>query len=363
MVKIEIGPGPETLVKVRLGDRDWLITGTAGNARLAKAYENDPLRAQIIAFAPDTNTLISLYSPSTVAEHPNDFNPIGISYIPKNQSSGDLYVINEIKGPKKGVLCFHLSLQEDQGKRTLPTLIPQAIPHIPYLSKERLNSIAACRDGSFYISTFYLSPFPRREGSQPNVKDQEKEKPKDSVYRYDPKGAGQWSRVAGNIGGANGLALSPDKEYLFVSAYYQRCVWRFKRNTKTGTLSDPYKIKLKAFPDNLTVDQNILYITAQTHLLKTGLHVLLSPHLSHLPFQSKAQVYTHSIEAQASAQFSEPSQAMLSITIPDDYQAASTCVKLGDSFFISQIMGNHLLKLRKTDDSLQSVQFKRSSLE
>ncbi|NJN23773.1 MAG: hypothetical protein HC810_04445 [Acaryochloridaceae cyanobacterium RL_2_7] len=176
---------------------------------------------------------------------------------------------------------------------------------------------------------------------------------KDSIYQFKPDefGRGQWIRIAGNIGGANGLALSPDENFLFVSAYYQRCVWRFTRDSTTGALSPPEKIPVKAFPDNLTVDHDDLYITGQTNLLKTGLYLVLSQLLPNIPLRSRSKVFLSEINA------SEPEAEHISgIVIPDDYKAASTCVRVGDSYFLSQIVDHSLLKLPKTNYPLKTTQ-------
>ncbi|NJN23774.1 MAG: hypothetical protein HC810_04450 [Acaryochloridaceae cyanobacterium RL_2_7] len=143
-----------------MGGRDWLLTGTAGTGRLGASYKTHPLRAKILALSPDLESLVCLYPTSESIEQPADFNPVGMSYVPQDDSSGTLYVVNDVDFNKGGgIWCFHLSSTSDSESEIPLKLKTQNIPYIAFPSNGSPNSIAACRHGMFTsaISIFLLS--------------------------------------------------------------------------------------------------------------------------------------------------------------------------------------------------------------
>jgi len=70
------------------------------------------------------------------------------------------------------------------------------------------------------------------------------------VLYYDGR---QFKKVAGSIGYANGIALSPDEKTVYVGATVGRKIHVYSRNVKTGELTEKTSIKLDTGVDNLDV--------------------------------------------------------------------------------------------------------------
>ncbi len=66
----------------------------------------------------------------------------------------------------------------------------------------------------------------------------------------------QWSVAASKLRFANGLALSPDGDRLYVAESAGKAVKVFERNRQNGKLTPAETYSLDAAPDNLTLDED-----------------------------------------------------------------------------------------------------------
>lgn len=79
--------------------------------------------------------------------------------------------------------------------------------------------------------------------------------------------------AAGEIGGANGIAMSADGRTLYLSATTEKAIKVFKRDINTGSLTYQLSIPLGSFPDNIEKnEEGILYVACMPKALTYMAH-------------------------------------------------------------------------------------------
>lgn len=357
-----VGPGPEDLAAVALDDGCQLVlTATAprgGIGGLLASFSADKHKLRQLSPTGEVEDLllpeeIKLYKPlalsvvvpTDVISTDADSNPPVKLFVLDHQREG-------LSAEEQGrILCLQLKVEGCKatvaaGCDGLPQSV--AVPR----SAGSANSIAATRTGQIYLSTFKLSLWGSDETPrQPESLSAESTPLKgDAIYLYSPH-ADRWTLAAEGISGANGLALSQDERYLFVSAYHAGKVWRFARDPDSGALSDPQAILnlpelgLPGHPDNLTLDADgRLYVAAQTSKMATLLYLLVHPSIP-----SHAQIYRLD-----DPRLDAPQVACFKV--PERFHGASTALALKSPaepgqtrLILGQIVGDKLLELQVND--------------
>lgn len=242
-----------------------------------------------------------------------------------------------LEGVKNSIILEYLQKIEIPADKYKKSIVSNIIPFVSP------NNIAVCRDGTIYVSNFNLRLSPQSSSNSVKIYTQKEDTA--SISYSDTiisnRGA-DWHIVASHLGGANGLAISDDERYLYVSGYYQRCVWQFERHSQTGDLINPKQIKLDAHPDNLTFDNNHLYITAQESLRSTTSYLLNARFIGKPNiFSSKSKIFKYQVGSK-----SKSADLITELKVPSGYNAASTCVKCGDSYYLSQIIDDQIVEIK-----------------
>jgi len=164
---------------------------------------------------------------------PEAFQPLGLDYF-EDGDTRRLFVVNEA-GPSVEVFDV-----EENGDLT----------HVETFAERRLtspNNIAAVGPRAFYVTNDV------RPGRDARIA---------ALYFLMRVGSGEvfyvdgavWRVAAENLRFANGLALSPARDKLYVAETAGKAVKVFARNPETGALTREKTIRLKASPDNINVD-------------------------------------------------------------------------------------------------------------
>ncbi|WP_425409132.1 SMP-30/gluconolactonase/LRE family protein [Hyphococcus sp.] len=164
---------------------------------------------------------------------PQDFRPLGLDYY-EHENVRRLFVVNEV-GPSVEMFAV-----EDNGDLT----------HLETYAERRLtspNSVAATGPRSFYVTNDVR---PGRNARIANLHFLLRHGLGD-IYHVD---GDVWRHAAGGLRFANGLALTPEGEKLYVAETAGMAVRVYDR--EAGALRPAETIRIGASPDNITIDQD-----------------------------------------------------------------------------------------------------------
>ncbi|WDI31419.1 SMP-30/gluconolactonase/LRE family protein [Hyphococcus flavus] len=166
---------------------------------------------------------------------PEAFRPLGIDYYEDGETRR-LFVVNDA-GPS--VEVYDVLENGD-------------LEHLDTFSERRLNSpnsVAATSARSFYVTNDV------RPGRKARIA---------SLHFLMRTGSGDvyfvdgaiWKHVAEGLRFANGIALGPDGESVYVAETSGKAVQVFRRDPASGSLTPANTINLKSSPDNVSVDSS-----------------------------------------------------------------------------------------------------------
>jgi len=192
--------------------------------------ENADVRGEIKSFDPDNPLDPSSWRDRTGGV-PAEFEPLGVDVYADGRTHR-LFVINEADS---SVLIYTITGQGD-------------LALIDTLHDARLtspNEIVAVGPKSFYVSNSTASSFKSPLSGVEFIAGLGN----GSILYYD---GNSWSEAARGLKFANGLAVSPDGENLYLAEMGGKLVRVYDRDPRLGTLQQERVIRLDSFPDNLT---------------------------------------------------------------------------------------------------------------
>jgi hypothetical protein len=240
-----------------LGDTQWLVTsglnGEASNTddnghiylinRKEKAFEEFfPGRK------PSFNHDKEMFNTCPGPINPNDFSAHGVAL--QQQSSGlyRLYMINH--GEREAIEAFNIN-----AKGAKPAISWVGCVLLP--EEINANSVAILPDGGF-LTTKYFDP------TAPNsIRELIQGKISGAVYEWHP-GDDVKAIQGTELSGPNGIVLSPDSEWVYVTAFGSREIVRFNRTKSPITME---KVKIDIMPDNIRWgDDGMLYTVGNNYV-------------------------------------------------------------------------------------------------
>ncbi|MFC1840517.1 SMP-30/gluconolactonase/LRE family protein, partial [Thermodesulfobacteriota bacterium] len=168
----------------------------------------------------------------------------------KQQSSGQyhLYVINH--GEREAIEVFNID-----AKGTKPAISWAGCVILP--KEVMANSVTILPDGGFLTTNYFdpTNPNSRMELIQGKISG--------AVYEWHP--GGEVKAIKGTeLSGPNGITLSPDNEWVYLTAFGTREIIRFNRTKRPVTME---RVKVEITPDNIRWgDDGMLYTVGNNHV-------------------------------------------------------------------------------------------------
>jgi len=240
-----------------LGDSQWLVTSGL-NGQASKTNDNGHIylinrkEKTFEEFFPgkkpsfDHDKEMFNTCPSPI--NSNNFSAHGVAL--RQQSSGlyRLYMINH--GEREAIEAFNINV-----KGAKPAISWVGCVLLP---KEIMaNSVAILPDGGF-LTTKYFDP------TVPNsIRELVQGKITGGVYEWHP-GDDVKAIPGTELSGANGIVLSPDNKWVYVTAFGTREIARFDRTKSPITME---KVKIGIMPDNIRWgDDGMLYTVGNNYV-------------------------------------------------------------------------------------------------
>jgi hypothetical protein len=375
--------GDVTLLKVGPGPEDLELGSVAGAPRLYTASCARDCPGKLFAGWRVERNLLWSFDPTDMrvvacADYEKTCDPMAVDFVAEPSQAPQrplLYVLNRGCASKSRAGCGAQAASDESGGTgsgiglygkgvavfDAATLVwtKDIVPACsegkdPLVSP---NSIAVTRTGTIYVSNFD-STCVGCSTRTPDIGLGGDDGPEnDNIVMWRPKESGgleTWVPVARRVGGANGLLLSPDERYLFVSAWHSGKVWRLERDSNghfkplnRTLIFDGRDEEIKTcldgvlHPDNLSFAPNgDLLVTGQVGVLSTALHLGL-----HNGISVKSAVVRVAL---ASALADHPKVADLQRCSPELVEtfnkvaAISEVVIHGKRRFLGQIIGEHI---------------------
>jgi len=172
------------------------------------------------------------------------FYPHGLAVVPVKDGKAELLVVNH--GGRESIEFFRV---------TLSNFVPRAvwIGCVLLPGHDFGNGVAPLRGGGFVVTNMYDTT------DAGFLKKFAAAQPTGGVLQWTP--ASGWSNVVSQpLSGANGVEITPDGNWLYVSEWAARKLWAFSLKTKTATKS----VDLHFLPDNLRwTDHGTLLLAGQ----------------------------------------------------------------------------------------------------
>jgi len=240
-----------------LGDSQWLVTsglnGQASNTddnghiylinRKEKTFE-EFFPGKKPSFDYDKEMFNNCPGPI----NPNNFSAHGVGLQKQSSELYRLYMINH--GEREAIEAFNINV-----KGARPTISWVGCVLLP--EDVMANSVAILPDGGF-LTTKYFDP------TVPNsIRELIQGKITGGVYEWHP--GDDVKAVQGTeLSGANGITISPDNEWVYVTAFGSREIARFNRTKSPITME---KVKVDIRPDNIRWgDDGMLYTVGNNHV-------------------------------------------------------------------------------------------------
>lgn len=251
--------------------------------------------------------------------NPLKFRPHGIDVTLRPDGRTELYVVNH--GGNESVEVFEVDLDADR-------------PSLKWIGGVRLpgsttgNDVAAVDDG-FVVSTTG-DPEGRREVSV-----------EQAIAGADTGGVLEWSPDRGwavlpgtQINTANGVAVSPDWQWLYIGGWNSRCLRKVRRGTANP---DPTTVDVSMMVDNLTWSASGQLLAAGTY--GTSMQEFLEGHLSQNPrLGIPSRVISVDPETLATEQLIDYG--------PDTFGAATTALQVGREIWVGTARDQGLARFR-----------------
>jgi hypothetical protein len=240
-----------------LGDTQWLVTSGLNGKPTNKDHNG-----HIYLINHKEKTFEELFpGASQKIEHdkemfnacPRPINHNSISFHGldlKQQSSGlyHLYVINH--GEREAIEVFNVDV-----KGTKPAISWAGCVMLP--KEVMANSVTILPDGGFLTTNYFdpTNPNSRMELIQGKISG--------AVYEWHP--GGEVKAIKGTeLSGPNGITLSPDNEWVYLTAFGKREIIRFNRTKSPITME---RVKVGITPDNIRWgDDGMLYTVGNNHV-------------------------------------------------------------------------------------------------
>jgi len=240
-----------------LGDTQWLVTSGL-NGQASKTNDNGHIylvnrkEKKFEEFFPGATPQFNhdkvMFNACPSPINPNNFSAHGLALRKKSSGLYRLYVINH--GEREAIEVFNID-----AKSAKPAISWAGCVLLP---KEIMaNSVAILPDGGF-LTTKYFDP------TVPNsIRELVQGKITGGVYEWHP-GDDVKAIHGTELSGANGITLSPDYKWVYVTAFGTREIARFNRTKSPITME---KVKIGIMPDNIRWgDDGMLYTVGNNYV-------------------------------------------------------------------------------------------------
>ena len=240
-----------------LGDTQWLITsglnGQFSNTNdIGHIYLVNRIDKTFEEFfpgkKPNYNHDKKMFSDCPGPINPDNFSAHGLALKQLSSNRFHLYITSH--GAREAIEVFEINVQGSKPAITWVGCVP--------LPKHMLaNSVAILSDGGFVTTKFF-------DPSTPNpFNDIFQGKNTGGVYEWHP--GGKVKLIEGtDFSGANGIAISPDNKWVYVTTTGTREIIRFKRTERPFKLE---KVPAIVQPDNIHLgDDGLLYTTGPNYI-------------------------------------------------------------------------------------------------
>lgn len=250
--------GPRNAEDIQpLGDSQWLVTSglngqaskTDDNGHIYLVHRKEKTFEELFPGAtPKFDHDKALFNACPGPINPNKFSAHGLAVQQRSSGLYRLYVVNH--GEREAIEVFNIDAQGTKPAITWAgcVLLPREV---------MANGVAILPDGGF-LTTNYFDP------TVPNsIRDLIQGKISGAVYEWHP--GGNVKGIHGTeLSGPNGIALSPDNEWVYVTAFGTREIARFNLTKSPITME---RVKIDIMPDNIRWgDDGMLYVAGNNYV-------------------------------------------------------------------------------------------------
>ncbi len=238
---------------VQIGDTKWILAGNLGDKSWKKgglylidADSLDWKEAEIDFSGAPAEGYEEIADPELFSSH-------GIAIKPIDANAFEVYAVNH--GGRESVKVFELIMQND-----VPEIVWKG--SVPTPDGMTGNSVAPLSDG-------FLITIPMTNNDPSTFFDFLTGKPTGTVYKWTAQEGFQeipGAKLAGN----NGIAVSPDENWIFVNGYSSRSVTRI---SLVDEQIEPVTAQVSFLPDNIrySADGTLLVTGQDTNILTVAL--------------------------------------------------------------------------------------------